>query len=461
MDGTRLGLAGFVNEPGGVGGVLKTRTADFRVEEVGHPPSLDPNGRFTVIRATLDNWETNRFVNKVSGILRMSRNRIWFSGTKDKRAITRQLFVVDAPVKKVQTVELPDVDIEVLGRTHQRLSLGDHTGNRFTIVVRGCADTDGNPLSEEAALAEVETLHAQLVERLGPSTFPNWIGPQRFGSGRAITALVGLHVVNGDFEAAVRDYVGFPGPTEDEKVRAFRTAFREGEDLEAVRALAPDRLGFERKMVEHLIKHEDDWVGAYRTLPNNLQLMTVHALQSIAFNTVLAERLAGGLPLTTPLEGDVVGHLDERGQLDTGHLIRVEADQLERVARNCRKRRLAVTGPLPGRDHLRATGAPGEVETSVEADMGLAEQDWTVSAIPRLTSGGTRRALVSHYDAFEVDAVPPLPPTQLSERWQRGPQESDRWHPDGACLRLRFTLPPGAYATTLMREFMHAPLHQY
>ena len=458
---TGHGLAGFTAEPGGIGGLLKTRTADFRVEEVTNPPSLDERGRFTVARVTLDNWETNRFVNKLASILRIGRNRIWFAGMKDKRAITRQLFVIDAPTHKVSQVEIPDIEIEVLGRTHQKVALGDHKGNRFTVVVRGCADIDGQPLSAEEALAEVESLRSVLVARLGEGAFPNWIGPQRFGSGRAVTSLVGRHVVEGDIEAAVRAYVGHPGVAEDEEVAAFRELWRTSDDAATALEVIPERLGFERKMLKHLNEKPDDWLGAFRTLPNNLQLMTVHAVQSEVFNRIIQRRLDEGLPLSTPLPGDVVGHVDERGQLDVGHLALVGSRDVERIARNCERRRLVVTGALPGASHHRTTGTPGEVEEGVVAEMGLAGIDWQVEEIPRLSSSGTRRALVTHAEGFSVDVSPALPEDVLSNRWQAGPAEGDRWHPEGACLRFRFTLPPGAYATTLLRESMHAPLHQY
>ncbi|MEC8927166.1 MAG: tRNA pseudouridine(13) synthase TruD, partial [Candidatus Thermoplasmatota archaeon] len=91
------GLSGFACEGKGVGGLLKCRFEDFRVEEVGRTPALDPKGRFTVAKVTLTNWETNRFVGKLAKMVGISKNRIWFSGTKDKRAITTQLLVIDAP----------------------------------------------------------------------------------------------------------------------------------------------------------------------------------------------------------------------------------------------------------------------------------------------------------------------------------------------------------------------------
>ena len=111
------GLTGYSCEGKGIGGVLKSRFEDFRVEEVGRIPAIEPRGRFTVARVTLTNWETNRFVGKLAKSLGISKNRIWFSGTKDKRAITTQLLVIDAPQSKVSGFEMNDVDIEVLGRS--------------------------------------------------------------------------------------------------------------------------------------------------------------------------------------------------------------------------------------------------------------------------------------------------------------------------------------------------------
>ena len=53
-----LGLVGWAFQDEGVGGLLKVRVEDFRVEEVSRVPALDPKGRFTVARVTLTNWET-------------------------------------------------------------------------------------------------------------------------------------------------------------------------------------------------------------------------------------------------------------------------------------------------------------------------------------------------------------------------------------------------------------------
>ena len=56
-----IGLQGYATEHKGIGGIIKSRVTDFRVEEIATPVHLDNRGRFTVAKITLTNWETNRF----------------------------------------------------------------------------------------------------------------------------------------------------------------------------------------------------------------------------------------------------------------------------------------------------------------------------------------------------------------------------------------------------------------
>ena len=101
-----FGFAKYSTDSEGIGGMLKTRVSDFRVDEESKKIKLDSKGRFTLARITLTNWDTNRFVNLMAKRLRISRNRIWFAGTKDKRAVTSQLFVIDSPQTKVANIEI-------------------------------------------------------------------------------------------------------------------------------------------------------------------------------------------------------------------------------------------------------------------------------------------------------------------------------------------------------------------
>jgi tRNA pseudouridine13 synthase len=455
-----IGLEGFATKTTGIGGVLKARVSDFRVDEISTSVKLDNKGRFTVAIITLTNWETNRFCTNLSRELKIPRNRIFFAGTKDKRAVTSQLFVIDAPHKKVAELEMPDVTIQVLGRTHQKIGLGNHRGNRFTIVIRGCANQDGSPMNEEDALHEIETIKNEMAEKIGPNLFPNWIGPQRFGSGRPVTAEVGKHVVNERWKEAVMTYLSMPGYAESEDVASFRENIRNnGPNAEALENI-PKWLGFEKRMLEHLVNNPDDWVGSFKKLPTNLQLMTVHAIQSVVFNKSLYGRIEAGLPISAPVAGDLVGRIDEKGQLNAKSCVLIEERTLPRITRNCQLGRLTPTGPLPGSIVSTCQGKSGEIEMAAITEMNLQDISWNVVAISRLSSKGTRRALVTGFSEFSVDTVPIAADDTMGQKWIAGPTENSRWHPEGACIRFRFTLSSGSYATTLLREFMQCPLSQ-
>ena len=456
-----IGLNRFATSVPGTRGVLKMRAEDFRVEEVGKIPALDPKGRFTLVKVTLRDWETNRFIRRFTSALKINRNRIWFSGTKDKKAITTQLMVVDATIKRVEEVEISDVEIEILGRTHQKVAMGAHSANRFTIVVRGCVNENGEPLDAKEAMSRALLIREMMEESLGSGIFPNWVGPQRFGSLRPVTPEVGRFVLDDDYESAVSTYLGMQGLFEDKETYEFRKMWRETGDAQACLEIIPKHLGYERSMLESYIDSPENHVKSFTTLPRNLQLMMVHSLQSMAFNHVLAHRLESGLPLAEPIIGDVVAPMSSEGKIDAGKSALVDETNLERCIRNCSFRRLSVTGPLPGVTGSMSVGEPGKIESQVFSELKLDDIDWNVTEIPRLTTNGTRRPYASIFDEFSIEDAPILDAESLDSRWAEGPRKGETWHPEGACLRFRFTLPPGTYATVLMREFMKSPSSQY
>jgi tRNA pseudouridine13 synthase len=213
-------------------------------------------------------------------------------------------------------------------------------------------------------------------------------------------------------------------------------------------------------MLRHLISNPDDWVGAFRKLPNNLQLMTVHSLQSVAFNKTIRARINAEISLSSPVNGDIVGRVDENGQLETSSMVKVEERTLNRISRNCKLGRLVVTGQLPGSRLERSEGLVGEIEKSVLEEMELSDTTWKVEDIGRLTTKGTRRPLVTTFSEFQYEPVPIAGEETMGDKWTEGVQDGDLWHPEGACIRFRFILPSGSYATTLLREFMRTPLQQ-
>jgi tRNA pseudouridine13 synthase len=299
-----------------------------------------------------------------------------------------------------------------------------------------------------------------MSNKLGADAFPNWIGPQRFGSTRPVTPEVGRAVVHGDYKKAVDLYLGMEGKNSSQDVAQFRKLWRDTGDIESCLEIIPEHLGYERNILEKLQKKPKDYVAAFMSLPNSLQLLTVHSVQSLTFNYSLRERMKKNLPIIHPTLGDIVAPVNPNGRIDASKMAYVSDTNLERCKRNCESSRLAVTGPLPGLEAPLAKEKPGEIENIALKESQLDEVDWRIEKIPRLTSSGTRRPLSVFFRDFSVSEASEVGDL-TSNRWIEGNKEGDRWSLDGACLKLKFSLPPGTYATVLMREFMKSPLDHY
>lgn len=145
--------------------------------------------------------------------------------------------------------------------------------------------------------------------------------------------------------------------------------------------------------------------------------LALSAAQSAVFNVVLGERLADGL-LGIVLAGDVMQVTASGGGFIVEDVPR-EQDRYD-------QRETVVTGPLFGPKMKNPAGEPALREQRVLDRFGITPQ--RVAEFPKIVPGA-RRPFVIRADDLEIA-------------------------PDPAGLRFRFTLPSGAYATTLLREFM-------
>jgi len=479
-----VGIGHYVSDADGIGGRLRASPDDFRVRELeafdAEPLGADP-GSYPelVVRVTLRDWDTNDFARRISDALQISRERVSWAGTKDKRAVTTQLFTL----REVDPDDLPAIrgaDIEPLGRAGRRLSFGDLAGNAFEIRVADAVDEAPERVAETVrdlrAFAGGDGADADATDADGALTeatvgVPNYFGQQRFGSRRPVTHVVGLAIARNDPREAVRLYAGNPAEAEPDDTRAARdrvdAAFGvdaavaggiAGGDAggvdEAERSAAngtgdgdwtacldaiPGKLRFERSMVHRLadrgtdpaaaVDHED-WWHALEAVPSNLQRLFVNAAQSFLFNRILSERLRRGLPFDRPVAGDVVCFADgdapdELYAPDTDRLQRVDDGRVSVVSRHCERGRAFVTAPLVGTETELGDGEPGEIEREVLADAGVEPGDFALPG--EFDSAGTRRAVLLR--------------TDLDVSFANGDPRFD------------FALPSGSYATVMLREF--------
>ena len=422
-----IGMSFYLSDIDGTGGRLKKDPEDFIVKELSDRPEPAANGKFVIAEVTSRNWETNRLVRLLSRNLGISRERVGFAGTKDKRAVTTQLMSFECPAGSMERIALKDVEINGQYTAKRGIQIGDLIGNSFTVRVREC-DAPENAIPD--------TLDAVSAAVKGTGGFPNYFGVQRFGVVRPITHKVGESIVRGDLEGAVRCYVSDPSLFENEDAADARRSLSEESDWSSILKEMPDSLSFEKLMVEHIVSSPDDWKGAIERLPKNLQMMFVHAYQSYLFNRMLSERMRRDLPLNRPVVGDIVIPLDSNKVPLHESPVLTTANNIDLVSRQVRSGRAFVTISLFGSESKIADGEMGDIERSVIDDEKISEKDFIVPGLPHCSSKGSRREIL-------------CPVSGLSHKMIDGGYE------------VSFSLPKGNYATCLLREYMKSDMERY
>ncbi|MCL2032943.1 MAG: tRNA pseudouridine(13) synthase TruD [Methanomassiliicoccaceae archaeon] len=422
-----IGMSFYLSDTDGTGGRLKKEPEDFVVKEISDRPEAAADGRFVIAEVTSRNWETNRLVRLLSRGLGISREKIGFAGTKDKRAVTTQLMSFECPIDSMKRISLKDVEIKEPYTAKRGVQIGDLLGNSFAVRVRECTVPE-NDISET-----LDAVSSAVKDKGG---FPNYFGVQRFGSVRPITHKVGESIVRGDIEGAVRSYVSDLSAFEDEDVTDARRALSEDGDWSSLLKDMPDSLSFEKIMVEHIVSYPDDWKGAIEKLPKNLQMMFVHAYQSYLFNRMLSGRMGKGIPLNRPIVGDVVIPLDSNRVPQHENPVATTPNNIDLVTRQVRSGRAFVTISLFGSESRIAEGEMGEIERSVIENERISGKDFIVPGLPHCSSKGSRREIL-------------CPVAGLSHRIA------------GDGYEVSFSLTKGNYATCLLREYMKSEMNRY
>jgi tRNA pseudouridine13 synthase len=407
-----LGMKYYASDAEGIGGKLRSVPEDFIVEEIPLPDKGGTTGPYLICRLTKTNWELQHAIKEIAKRLGISHRRIGWAGTKDRNAVTQQMIsMYKVTAEQVSEVRLKDIILEPVGLVNEALSLGDLLGNRFAITIR-----DSLPDDLEARVRATNETAGQGI--------PNYFGLQRFGATRPVTHLVGECILRGDFEQAVMTYIGKEFSGEPENVRAVRSAFFTTRDIQAALHDLPRQMSFERAMLHYLYVHPDDYSGALLELPPKLLSMFVSAFQSYLFNSALSQRFDDGHTLTEPLVGDHL--IFANGRTDS-----VTATNSTAVSLHIRRGRCTIALFMPGKD-------PFEIKS---------DGDLTIAALLEkyaITAEDFRKASAFVHTKFDGAWRPIALKTNIDVSLEKND------------VRLKFSLPPGHYATTVCREFMKA-----
>lgn len=379
---------------------LKSQPEDFQVEEqIGRAPS---RGRFALYRLEKRGLGTLEAVAAVGRRWQIPPRAFSYGGLKDRHAVTVQwVCIEDGPRRGLTQTNF---DLHYIGQTDRPLESADITANRFQITLRDLSDADA---SRAAA-------RLRAVERDGAL---NYFDRQRFGSLGASGEYIARPWCERNYERAVWLALADPRagdrPDDHRGKEAVRQRWGEWQAL-----AAEFRPGPQQAVLEHLARSGGNFRSAIACFPVAWRRLWIGAFESHLWNRALAalvrqacrpEQLRDATigPDTLPLFRD----LEENQRTTLGE----------------------VQLPYPSARNRSADSPWIPLLEETVAREGLSLRQLKID-YPRdsFFSKGSRPA-VYRPAAAECETA------------------ADESAPQRTKLLLRFTLPPGSYATMLIR----------
>ncbi|MCJ7608711.1 tRNA pseudouridine(13) synthase TruD [Candidatus Bathyarchaeota archaeon] len=274
----------MINPRFSLGGRTKVFPEDFVVDEIWKesvfttdlpdpgsagdaPPSKQPGtvGEYLHFTLVKKDWTTVKLLQVMSDRLHVSLKRFGFSGMKDKRALTAQrISVWHLEADRLGRLRVKDAWVKDLGYSNERITLGQASGNRFTVTIRDISH-------DQAKTREILEGFEQATRK---DRIPNFFGEQRLEGGNVE---VGNAIVAGDLKQAVDTMLL--------KVQSYL-----GSGLDSI----PDVFWTETRVLQHLQDHPNDYAGALRRIPKKILRIFTHSVQSQSFNDALMGAIQKG-----------------------------------------------------------------------------------------------------------------------------------------------------------------------
>ncbi len=406
-------LTPLITKSQGIGGEIKHFPEDFIVSEIiDKEHKLDPRlekielpGKpglflhFVLVKRDID---TSDALDWLTRLWKVERNDISIAGSKDKRALTAQRVCIWGLKEKFEsgalsTLDLPKMKTHSLCLRLKEIRLGNLWGNAFNIIIRNI-----NQFQEETR----KLIEESLEDISTKGGVLNGFGIQRFGESRPITHQVGRILVQGDFELAIKTYLGKVIDGESEEVQKARKTYWETEDCNEALELFPRFLTIERKLLRELIKRRMNYEQVFFSLPPQFRKLFVHAFQAKLFNRYLTVRWNKH---SQNLQENIAGETIKDGR---------------------------IHAPIIG----RKTVLSGDVRNIYEEILNEEEIDVNIFQNPiiqKIGGQGTSRAISFLPDDLQIENV-----------------LEDETNSTKTKTEISFKIPKGSYATELLREIM-------
>lgn len=373
------------------------------------------------------NWDTLMALKSIARQLDIDADRIQIAGLKDAKAVTAQYITIEGiDAVELRKVSIKDLKIHSIGYVNKKLSSYYLMGNCFHVAINSL---DFSKVVVEKRLAK----SIRELEVIGGA--PNFFGHQRFGTTRPVTHLVGKAIIEGDFRKAAMLFLSKSFKTEHVEFRNARDKLGTNRNFEEASKKFPRQLRYEHMMLRHLSASDNDFVGAFRSLPLKLRQLFVQAYQSYLFNKFLSARIENGIGLQQVETGDFVIGVERSGLpapfVNTIVKTSTRAEMSKAVKAGVKR----VALPLIGFKQRLSEGFSGELEKKILEEEDITFNQFRVPRMLEVCAKGGLRSIITPVKDFSL-----------------GPIEKDL----SSKLRVdaTFMLYRSSYATIVLRELM-------
>eukprot|EP01018_Ginkgo_biloba_P022079 Gb_26326 [translate_table: standard] len=254
----------------------------------------EDRGKFLRFHLCKENKDTQEVLMVIGRMLGVQPRSFGIAGTKDKRAVTTQqvtVFKQHASRLAALNKRLYGIKVGNFCYVKEGLVLGQLSGNRFTITLRG-------------VVAETHGIIKDAADGLGKNGFINYFGLQRFGSGSVPTHMIGAALLRGEWKTAAALILD-PRDGERNDIREAREYYKRSMDIDGTLRRLPRHLVAERATLACLKKNLGNYLQAISSIPRTLRMMYVHSYQSYLWNHAASARVQK-YGVNNVIEGDLV-----------------------------------------------------------------------------------------------------------------------------------------------------------
>lgn len=276
-------------------GYIKFYPADFIVEEISEnneiskieptqkkfSPSFPLNLGCNLVKTGISTFDA---INILASSLQIKNGRITYAGLKDVNAITSQKIVFQSLnsdiFEQIKKISLSSIFLTNFTVEKKGLSVGNLTGNRFTIFVRTKDKID----EQKLFLA---------IEKIKKEGFLNFYSNQRFGTPRFLSHFLGMLILQGKYKETIYNFFTKEGLQETPLIKEKRgdaeKIYGNWAKMEEIFSMLPFTFRNELQLLSYLKREPNNFIGALTFLKDQTKFW-VYSYASFLFNQIISQK---------------------------------------------------------------------------------------------------------------------------------------------------------------------------